>query len=143
MWACIQAVFEAHGRHRGTDIDAALGFVARTQRRRAVLLVVSDFLDPGPWPDAIARLTRKHEVHAIVVHDPLDSSLRGMGLTEVVDAETGRVQLVDAGRWLAKESTDQRVRTLLSKGARAVALSTEDDPYQVLHRHFQSAGRRR
>jgi len=143
VWACIQAVFEAKGRHRGTDIETALSFVARTQRRRAVLLLVSDFLDPGPWPDAIARLTRKHEVHAIVVHDPLDSSLRGMGLMEVVDSETGQLKLVDAATWIAAESVDQRVRELQRNGARAVALSTEDDPYQVLHRHFQSSGRRR
>jgi uncharacterized protein (DUF58 family) len=143
VWAVIQAVFEAQGRHRGTDIEAALKFVASTQRRRAVLILVSDFLDEGRWPDAVARLARKHEVHAMVVHDPNDARLPGLGLTEVVDAETGAVRLVDAGRWVAEQAADERVRVLQRSGARAVALSTEEDPFTALHRHFQALGARR
>lgn len=143
VWAVIRAVFEAEGRRRRTNIEAAMRFVAQTQRRRAVLIVVSDFLDDGPWPDAIASLSRRHQVHAILVHDPLDHALPGMGLTEVVDAETGAVHLVDAGRWLARQAVAERLSTLRRSGARAVALSTDDDAFQVLHRHFQSMGARR
>jgi uncharacterized protein (DUF58 family) len=139
-WAVIQAVFEAQGRRRGTDLAAALGFVARTQRRRAVVVVVSDFLDDGPWPDAIARLSRRHEVHALVVHDPLDRALPGLGLVEVVDAETGRVALVDAGRWVARASNDRALRELRRRGARASSISTHDDPFAALHLHFQRVG---
>jgi len=140
VWAVIQAVFEGRGQGRGTDIDAALGFVARAQRRRSVVVIVSDFLDGGDWPEAIARLTRRHEVHALVVHDPLDQRLAGLGLTEVVDAETGRVALIDAARWVAKTSAERTVRELRRRGARATALSTHDDPFAVLHQHFQRLG---
>ena len=143
VWAVIQAVFEAQGRHRGTDIEAALKFVASTQRRRAVLILVSDFLDDGPWPDAVARLTRRHEVHAVVVHDPRDAGAPGFGLTEVVDAETGRLKLVDAASWVARQGAEARVALLRRNGARAVALSTDEDPFMALHRHFQAVGARR
>ncbi len=142
-WAVIRAAFEAEGGRRGTDIEAALGFVARTQRRRAVVVVVSDFLDDGPWPEAVSRLARRHQVHAVVVQDPVDLGFPGLGLAEVVDAETGEVRLVDAGRLLAERAAGSRVRTLRRRGARAVALSTTDDPFQVLHRHFQAVGSRR
>lgn len=143
VWAVIQAVFEAQGQHRGTDIEAALKFVASTQRRRAVLVLVSDFLDDGAWPDAVARLSRRHEVHAVVVYDPRDSRFPGLGLTEVVDAETGQVRLVDAGTWFAEQSVGARVRQLRRNGARAVAVSTDEDPFMALHRHFQAVGARR
>lgn len=143
VWAVIQAVFEAQGQHRGTDIEAALAFTARTQRRRAVVVVVSDFLDSGGWGDAVARLARRHEVHALLVHDPLDHALPGMGLTEVVDAETGRVALVDAARWMGERSVDESLRKLRRTGARVTALSTRDDPYLALQKHFQRVGGRR
>jgi uncharacterized protein (DUF58 family) len=140
VWAVIQAVFEAEGRHRGTDLAGALGFVARAHRRRSVVVVVSDFIDQGPWADAIARLTRRHEVHALVVHDPLDVGFPGFGLAEVVDAETGRVALVDAGRWLARQGVERVVRDLRRANVRATAISTLDDPFQSLHEHFQRLG---
>lgn len=143
VWAVIQAVFEASGRHRGTDLSAALAFVAQTQRRRAVVIIVSDFLDDGDWPEAIASLSSRHQVHAICVHDDLDHALPGLGLTEVVDAETGKARLVDAGRWTAEQAVAARVGELRRRGARAVALSTNDDPFHILHRHFQAVGARR
>ena len=64
--------------------------VRRMQRRRAVVIVVSDFLDDGPWPTALATISRRHRVHALCVHDPLDGGWTGLGLMDVVDAETGR-----------------------------------------------------
>lgn len=143
VWAVIQSVFEARGRSRRTDIEAALSHVARTQRRRAVLIVVSDFLDRSRWQDAIRRLSRRHQIHAIVVHDPRDMAFPGLGLAEVVDAETGQVQLVDLSSYAAREGVAARVGALRRAGARAVALSTQDDPFLVLHQHFQAVGGQR
>ncbi|TVQ91927.1 MAG: DUF58 domain-containing protein [Deltaproteobacteria bacterium] len=143
VWAVIQAVYEAIGERRGTDIEAALAFLARTQRRRSVVILVSDFLDDGDWPQAIARLSRRHEVHALVVHDPLDHQLSGLGLVEVVDAETGQVQLVDGASWAGKQAVGAVTRELIRRGARVSDMSTHDDPFKVLQQHFQRVGARR
>ena len=56
-------------------VAEALGFLAKTQRRRSVIVLVSDFLDDGPWGRSLATLTRRHEVHAICVSDPLDEGI--------------------------------------------------------------------
>jgi uncharacterized protein (DUF58 family) len=141
-WAVIQTIFEAQGRHRGTDLAAALGFVARTQKRRAVIVVVSDFLDDGAWGRVLGPLARRHEVHAILVTDPLDEGLARLGLVELVDAETGEDYLVDASGWGKPGAAGEQVKGLQRAGARAVAISTEDDAYAVLHRHFQRLGAR-
>ncbi len=143
VWAVIQSVFEAQGRHRGTNIEAALSYVARTQRRRAVIILVSDFMDQGKWSDAVRRLARRHQLHAICVHDPRDVGFRGMGLAEIVDAETGRTRLVDLSSFAAQQGVAARVGALRRAGAKAVALSTEDDPFLVLHQHFQAVGAHR
>lgn len=143
VWAVIQAAFDAQAKSRKTNIEAALSHVARAQRRRAVMILVSDFLDDSSWQDAVQRLSRRHQLHAIVVHDPRDSAFRGMGLAEVVDAESGRVSLVDMASYVAKEAVAARVGALRRAGARAVALSTEEDPFLVLHQHFQAVGAKR
>lgn len=144
-WAVIQAVYAAHAQARGTDLAEALGFVRRIQRRRAVVVVVSDFLDPrrDRWEPLLGSLARRHKVHAVCVSDPLDRSLAGLGLLEVVDAETGRPMLVDGRAFAARQSVEERLQRLRRSGARALALSTKDDPFAVLLQHFHREGARR
>ena len=112
------------------------------QRRRAVVLVVSDFIDPGPWDQPLGSLARRHKVHAVCVHDPLDTPLSGLGLVEVVDAETGVRRLVDGGDADAVPLADRLAR-LRRTGARVVPLSTHDDPFAVLLQHFHREGVKR
>lgn len=141
VWAVIQAVFEAKSAQRGTDLASVFGFVAKTQKRRAVVVVVSDFLDEGDWPKDLARMARRHHVHAILVHDPLDLGMAGMGLVEVVDAETGRIRLVDGRTFRHRWSLEERLKVLQRTGAKTIAVSTEDDPYAALARHFSGKAR--
>lgn len=143
VWAVIQAIFEASGERRGTSIAEAARFVAATWRRRAVVVIVSDFLDPGPWQSAIATLAGRHQVHAILVHDPLDDALPVGGLVEVEDAETGRRMLVDASTIRPQPDVDARLRALRRSGARAAAVSTSEDAFRALHEHFRQVGAHR
>jgi uncharacterized protein (DUF58 family) len=142
-WAVIQAVYAAESQHRGTDIRAALDFVAKTQRRRATVLVISDFLDPARWERTLGTLARRHRIHSILVHDPIDHGLPNLGLVEIQDVETGRPRLVDAAAWGARWTLEQRVARLRGCGTRTLPISTGEDPYGALHRHFHSVGGRR
>lgn len=144
VWAVIQKVFEAQGAHRGTELAEALGFVRRVQRRRAVVVLVSDFLDDGPWEAPLGVLARRHKVHAICVHDPVDDALPGLGLLELVDAESGRRTLVDGRRWRgAGVPVSTRLERIRRSGARALEIPTGRDPIAALHTYFQREGVRR
>jgi hypothetical protein len=118
-------------------------FIRQVQRRRAVVILVSDFLDESDWDTLMGSLARRHKVHALLVTDPLDEGFRKLGLTEVVDAETGKRRVVDGRFTRPVQSVDARLRRLRRTGAGAVAISTDDDPFQVLHGYFQASGRRR
>jgi uncharacterized protein (DUF58 family) len=142
-WAVIQTVFAGEGRHRGTSLPEAFRFIRQVQRRRAVVILVSDFLDDSDWDLLLGSLARRHKVHALLVTDPLDEGFRKLGLTETVDAETGRRRVVDGRFTGAVQSVDERLKRLRRTGAGAVAIRTTDDPFQVLHGYFQHAGRRR
>jgi uncharacterized protein (DUF58 family) len=84
--------------HRGTtNLAAMLDAVARLARRRALIIVISDFIGDGDWERSLLRLGPRHEVVALRVVDTADGELPEAGLVVVEDAETGEQLLVDTG----------------------------------------------
>lgn len=142
-WSIIKAVFEDRPVGRGTDLPLALEHAARMLKRRAVVCVLSDFLsDPGR-PDAagpLRHLAWRHRLHCFVVHDPLEARLPPVGLVELVDAETGRPRLVDAGRARLGPPVPERLRALQRAGARACEIPVDQDAFHRLVVHFRQHG---
>ncbi len=144
-WAVIQTVYAGRAEGRGTDLVEVLRYVRGVQRKRAVVVVISDFLAPNEdeWGPLLASLARRHKVHAVLVHDPLDQALPALGLLDVVDAETGVRRVVEASSFAAAAAIEERVAALRRRGARVLSLSTADDPFSSLMKHFQEANARR
>jgi uncharacterized protein (DUF58 family) len=88
----------AASRHPGTtNLAAMLDTVARLARRRALIVVISDFIGDGDWERSLLRLGPRHEVVALRVTDAADDELPEAGLVVVEDAETGEQLIVDSG----------------------------------------------
>jgi uncharacterized protein (DUF58 family) len=79
---------------RATNIGHALEFCRRVLPRRAVLFLVSDFLDDGYFP-ALVAANRRHDVVCVHIGDERERALPAAGLVTFEDAETGARQLVD------------------------------------------------
>ena len=79
---------------RATDLGAALEYLSRIIRRRAVVFVVSDFVSK-PFERALGVAGRRHDVVALRVRDRRESELPPIGLVELEDAETGERLAVD------------------------------------------------
>lgn len=95
---------------RSTNIAAALDYLNRVLSRRAVVFLVSDFLDANlKKPLAIAN--RRHDLIAVSVADPREEDLPPIGFLEFEDAETGEIALVD--------TYNRRVREAFAQSARA------------------------
>lgn len=136
-WAVIRAAFEHVPAGHGTDLGAALSFASKVLKRRAIVVILSDFLSPRPFEDALGALARRHRVHALLVHDPREDRLPDVGLVTLRDAETGKVRTVDAASVLAREGLAARTAWLRRHGVRASAVSTEDDAFLRLQQHFR------
>jgi uncharacterized protein (DUF58 family) len=80
-----------------TDLAAMLNAVAKLARRRALIIVISDFIGDGDWERALLRLGPRHEVVALRVVDAADDALPAAGLLVVEDAETGEQLVIDSG----------------------------------------------
>jgi uncharacterized protein (DUF58 family) len=86
------------GQNRGTtDLAAMLDAVAKLARRRALIVVISDFIGDGDWGRSLLRLVPRHEVVALRVVDAADDELPDVGLVVVEDAETGEQLVIDSG----------------------------------------------
>jgi len=135
--------------HTGTSIPAALDYMNRVLSRRAVVFLVSDFLDANlKKPLAIAN--RRHDLVAVRVGDPREEELPPVGLLEFEDAETGEMVVIDTSSRRVREAfaessrADRRQRENLfrSLSVDSIALRTGESFTQPLVRFFQERAKR-
>src|SRR6202021_426665 len=79
-----------------TDLRKLLDSAARMVRRRALVVLISDFISEPGWERPLLRLTERHEVVAVRLVDPREYELPDAGLLYVQDAESGEQLLVDS-----------------------------------------------
>ncbi|MFG1976055.1 DUF58 domain-containing protein [Nonomuraea fuscirosea] len=79
-----------------TDLAEMIDAAGRRARRRALVVVLSDFIGEGDWERSLRRLARRHEVVALRIVDTADDVLPEAGLIVVEDAETGEQLVVDS-----------------------------------------------
>jgi uncharacterized protein (DUF58 family) len=92
---------------RGTDLPQALDYLEPLLRRRAAVVVISDFMDPDQW-SAMERLAPRHDVMAIQLSDPRERALPSIGLATLWDPETGEWTTVD----LSLEATHRQLHQM-------------------------------
>ena len=78
----------------GTNLAAALEFLNRVLKRKAVVFLVSDFIDSGFERD-LALTRSRHDLIPVRISDPRETALPDVGLIELEDAETGERVMVD------------------------------------------------
>jgi uncharacterized protein (DUF58 family) len=140
--------FEA--KHPGTDLAAALDYLNKVQRRRAIVFLVSDFL-AGGYADAFRRAARKHDLIAVRTADPREADWPSAGLVRLEDAETGRQVVIDAGSRAFRAAFAARAReraagfTKLARGAGAdlIEAGTDGNHFDALLKFFRRRDRRR
>ncbi|MGA1524203.1 MAG: DUF58 domain-containing protein [Planctomycetota bacterium] len=132
-----------------TDLGGALEYICRVQRRRAVVFVLSDFLDGG-FERALRIANARHDVIALTLADPRELELPSVGFVHFEDPETGEVVEVDTRhpevRALFAAGAAHRGDALRSafrqSGVDELAVRT-DQPYSAsLHRFFRMRERR-
>lgn len=142
-WRVIRSVFSGQQVRGGTHLAAAMEYLGRVLTRRAVICLISDFIDPNPWEPAMAALARRHRLNAFLVHDPRESQVPSIGLLDLFDPETGKKLLVDTGRLRGRLPVAERMARLRRADVRATSVSTADDAFQRLVEHFRALERRR
>jgi uncharacterized protein (DUF58 family) len=128
-----------------TNLAAALHKISVIARRRAQILVISDFIVAAGWQTNLQRLAQRHEVVAIQVGDPRERALPAVGLVTLEDPETGQQLLVNTSdrrlreRYAeaAKQQQHHLRRDLLQSGVDLLMLSTGEALLPSLVRFIQ------
>ena len=115
VYRVIRAILQHEPAGRGTNLTAALEYLNHIAHRRTVTFLISDFLTEG-YERALRVTNRRHDLAALVLHDPRERELPRAGLVALEDAETGATRIVDT----ANEHT--RTQFAQSNAARLVRL---------------------
>ncbi|PRZ43754.1 uncharacterized protein DUF58 [Antricoccus suffuscus] len=117
------------------DLGAALEELRRPQRRRGLLVVISDFLGASTWPRPLRGLQERHDIVGVEIVDPRELALPNIGLVTLRDPETGATLEVqtassDTRERYAQEAQQQRAQiatALRRAGAGHLRLRTDRD----------------
>jgi uncharacterized protein (DUF58 family) len=126
----------------GTALADLLLTAESAIKRRSLVFVVSDFISQPGWETALARLSRRHDVVAVRLFDPMEMALPDVGLVTIEDAETGEQLFVDAAdpafraryETIAQEQEAALIDSLARSGADMIELATDDDLLDALLR---------
>ncbi|RKZ12774.1 DUF58 domain-containing protein [bacterium] len=137
-------------RHRGTSIEAALTTLNRVQKRKAVVFLLSDFIDEG-YEKILATVGRRHDLIAMQFYDPREQEMAPAGLLRLEDAETGEEFLVDSSdasfakafTAAARQRQDGLEKMLRRAGCDLVSVDVSRPVVEPLQRFFLQRGRRK
>lgn len=108
----IREILFCEPRRAGTNLAGALDFLNRVTSHRAIVVVISDFLEPekraghhrsAPAAEArtahqaLRQARRRHDVVCVQVTDPHEQTLPDLGRLVLEDAESGELVEINTG----------------------------------------------
>jgi len=85
----------------GTNIDQALRYLTNAIKKRAIVFLISDFIDEKflqehkRGGDSLRIATKKHDIVALRISDKREAEIPDVGLIRIKDAETGKLKWID------------------------------------------------
>ena len=133
-----------------TSLRTALEYLNHVQKKRSIVFVISDFMD-SKYEAALRIAGKRHDLIGVVLEDPRENELPGVGLVHLRDAESGASRLVDTSdvqvRFLYKQFGDRmrdERRSLFLKSRLDEVQIRLDQPYiKPLADFFKLRERRR
>ncbi len=143
----IRELIELEPTGNGTNLGEALRYLNNVMKKKAIVFVLSDFIDRG-YEDALSIARRRHDVAGIHVYDPWEKELPPIGLVRVVDPETKEIRWEDFSsrdtrtqyaKWFEENRLYMR-STFLRAGADVVSVATNEDHILPLLKFFRKRG---
>ncbi len=92
----IRELIEFEPKSNKTDVSQALKFLSGTQKKKAIVFLISDFMS-DEYEHTLKIASKKHDITGIRVFDIREEKLPNLGMVPMLDAETGETQLVNTG----------------------------------------------
>lgn len=92
----IRELIEFTPKSNKTDISQALKFLSGTQKKKAIVFLISDFM-AGGYEQTLKIAGKKHDITGVRVYDIREEKMPDIGMVNMTDAETGETLLVNTG----------------------------------------------
>lgn len=110
----IQSILNFKPRHKGTNIKAALEYLAHVTHKRCVVFLISDFQDSG-YEKTLRIAAKKHDLIACHIVDKSELELPNLGLIQLEDSETGKSILIDSSSKRVREEFKEQAEQKLTE----------------------------
>ena len=104
----IRELIEFQPKSKKTDLSQALKFLSSTQKKKAIVFVISDFMVDDDYEKTLKIAGKKHDITGVRVYDIREAKMPKIGMVEMEDAETGEVLVVNTGSKKARLSYEKQ-----------------------------------
>ena len=104
----IRELIEFQPKSKKTDFSQALKFLSSTQKKKAIVFVISDFMVDDDYEKTLKIAGKKHDITGVRVYDIREEKIPNIGMVEMEDAETGEVLIVNTSSKKARLSYEKQ-----------------------------------
>lgn len=91
----IRELLEFTPDNKGTNIELALKYLTTVIKKKSVVFLLSDFMSPNNYRDALKIANKKHDMVALRIIDRRELELPDIGIIKLQDNETGAEKWID------------------------------------------------
>tara|TARA_R110002072_G_scaffold91762_6_gene204644 strand:+ start:5112 stop:5981 length:870 start_codon:yes stop_codon:yes gene_type:complete len=144
----IRELIEFKPESKKTDISEAFKFLSNVMKKRAIVFMLSDFMDDD-YEKTLKIVGNKHDITGIRVYDKHDEEIPNLGMVPMLDAETNSVQLINTSSKTVRNRykanalrlSDYYKSTFKISGAGAIDTRVDEDYVKKLLGYFKHKGR--
>ena len=141
----IRELIEFQPKSFKTNISEALQFLSRVSKKKAIVFMLSDFMDKG-YEKPIQIAAKKHDITGIRIYDKKETELPNLGYIMVKDTETGALMRVNTSSTAVRNEYAKQYRetvnyfeALWQKSGAGVVSCRDDESYtQKLLGYFKN-----
>jgi uncharacterized protein (DUF58 family) len=143
----IRELIEFTPKSKQTNINEALKFLSSVMKKKAIVFLLSDFMDDA-YEQTLKIAGRKHDVTGIKIYDKHDEEIPNLGIVPMLDAETGKTQLVNTSSKKIRNNyksnalrlNDYYKKTFSSSGSGTITTRVDEDYVRKLLGYFKHKG---
>ena len=91
----IRELIEFQPKSIKTNIGQALKFLSSTQKKKAIVFMISDFITDDDYQKTLKIASKKHDVTGIRVFDIREEKMPNIGMVDMADAESSAILTVN------------------------------------------------
>ena len=139
----VRELLTAEPKRNSTSINEALKLFSGSNSQKSIAFIMSDFIDEE-FEQPLRLAAARHDVIGLKIYDKMDMTLPDIGLMEVQDLETGKMQWLDTSDALIRYNYQQNFlkyseyckNVFQKSGAELLHLRTDEDYVKILQQFF-------